>query len=146
VISGRAGRPRGVAGEAGTPRVVIADDDEDYAASLATLLEADGRVEVIGIASTGDEAVQLALWHDPDIVLMDVAMPGIDGVQATRLVRESRPRLCILMMSGTESDELRVEAQKAGAAGFMHKSRVLDNLVDAILELADREGHGVRKD
>jgi DNA-binding NarL/FixJ family response regulator len=125
--------------------VLIADDDEQFAASLAALLEADGRVEVIGIAATGEEAVQLAVWHDPDIVLLDVAMPGIDGVEATRLVRESRPRLCILMVSGTESKELRDQARQAGAAALMHRSRVSDELVDAILELAGWEGDGARK-
>jgi DNA-binding NarL/FixJ family response regulator len=123
-----------------TPRVVIADDDEGFAASLAGMLEADGRVEVIGIASSGEEAIQLSLWHDPDIVLMDAAMPGIDGIEATRLVRESRPRLCILMVSGTESEALRERARQAGAAGLMHKSRIPNELVDAILELASSEG------
>ena len=122
-----------------TPRVVIADDDEQFASSLASMLEADGRVEVIGIASNGEEAVQLALWHDPDIVLMDAVMPGIDGVEATRLVRQSRPRLCILMVSGAESGQLRERAREAGAAGFMHKSRIPDELVDRILELAAGE-------
>jgi DNA-binding NarL/FixJ family response regulator len=134
-----------VADPAGAPRVLIADHDEQFAASLATLLEADGRVEVIGIAATGEEVVQLAVWHDPDIVLMDVAMPGIDGVEATRLVRESRPRVCILMVSGTESEEVRDQARQAGAACLMHKSRVRDELVDAILELADSEGDGAHR-
>ena len=122
------------------PRVVIADDDEAYAASLARMLEADGRVEVIGIASNGEEAVQLALWHDPDIVLMDAIMPGIDGVEATRVVRESRPRLCILMVSGEESEELRDRAREAGAAGLLHKARIPDELVDRILDLSSARG------
>jgi DNA-binding NarL/FixJ family response regulator len=128
------------------PRVVIADDDESFAASLADLLEGDGRVEVIGIASNGEEAVQLALWHDPDIVLMDAVMPGIDGVEATRLVRESRPRLCILMLTGEESHELRERARQAGAAGLVHKTRIPEELVDRILELVPVRGAGAGGD
>jgi two-component system, NarL family, response regulator DesR len=128
------------------PRVVIADDDEAFAASLADLLEADGRVEVIGIASNGEEAIQLALWHDPDIVLMDAVMPGIDGIEATRLVRESRPRLCILMVSGAESKELRDRAREAGAAGLVHKARIPEELVDRILELDPVKGAGTHPD
>jgi two-component system response regulator DesR len=128
------------------PRVVIADDDETFAGSLADLLEADGRVEVIGIASNGEEAIQLALWHDPDIVLMDAAMPGIDGIEATRLVRESRPRLCILMVSGAESKELRDRAREAGAAGLVHKARIPEELVDRILELDPVKGSRTHPD
>jgi DNA-binding NarL/FixJ family response regulator len=122
------------------PRVVIADDDEEFASSIATMLETDGRFEVIGIASNGEEAIQLALWHDPDVVLMDAAMPGIDAVEATRIVHQSKPRLCLLMLSGTESEELRERAREAGAVGFMHKSRTPDELVDRILELTSGEG------
>lgn len=123
------------------PRVVIADDDERFAASLAALLEADGRVEVVGIAANGEEAVQLAVWQDPDVVLMDVAMPRLDGIEATRLVRESRPRLCILMVSGDESEAVRDRARRAGAAGFIPKSRVEEEVVDAVLDLASPPGN-----
>jgi DNA-binding NarL/FixJ family response regulator len=129
-----------------SPRVVIADDDEGFAASLASLLEADGRVEVIGIAADGEEALQLAVWQDPDVVVMDVAMPGIDGIEVTRLVRESKPRVCILMVSGTESVELRDKAHSAGAAGFLHKSQIRDEIVDAIVRLAAGEGAGDNRD
>jgi len=128
--------------EGRSPRVVIADDDAGFASSLATLLEEDGRVEVIGIAANGEEAVQLACWQDPDVVLMDVTMPLIDGIRATQLVREAKPRLCILMVSGSESTSLRDQARKAGAAAFVHKSRVSEEIVDTIVELAARESRG----
>lgn len=122
------------------PRVLIADDDERFASTLAALLEADGRVEVIGIAGNGEEAVQLACWQDPDIVLMDVRMPRLDGVEATRLVRQSKPRLCILMVSGSGTDLIEQQAREAGAAGFMHKSRLPTELVDVMLELSGQDG------
>lgn len=122
------------------PRVLIADDDSRFASTLATLLESDGRVEVIGIAGNGEEAVQLAVWQDPDIVLMDARMPRVDGIEATRLVRQSKPRLCILMVSGSESRALERRAREAGAAGFVHKSRVGADVVDLILALASPSG------
>jgi len=126
------------------PRIVIADDDDRFADALATLIEADGRVEVIGIASNGDEAVQLSVWQDPDVVLMDAVMPGIDGVEATRLVRVGKPRICILMVSGDESEELQERAREAGAAGFLHKSRFASEILDVILELAAHQEHEPR--
>lgn len=122
-----------------TARVVIADDDELFASALATALDSDGRVEVIGIAANGEEAVQLACWQDPDIVLMDVEMPLLGGLEATELVRQSRPRVCVLIISGQEPDSLAVDAERAGAAGFLHKQRIPDELVDRILELCPDE-------
>jgi DNA-binding NarL/FixJ family response regulator len=125
-----------------TARVVIADDDELFAAALAAELESDGRVEVIGIAANGEEAVQLACWQDPDIVLMDVEMPLLGGLEATELVRQSRPRVCVLIISGREPDSLAAAAERAGAAGFLHKQRIPDELVDRILELWPHEPLG----
>lgn len=115
-------------------RVVIADDDESYAELVAALLHVRPELEVIGIAKDGEEAVQLACWQDADIVLMDVDMPRIDGVVATRLVREARPRVCVLMLTG--ADPVRVqEARAAGAAGYVDKLNAPAELVPAILAL-----------
>jgi DNA-binding NarL/FixJ family response regulator len=120
-------------------RVVVADDDQLFASGLAAALESDERVEVIGIAANGEEAVQLACWQDPDIVLMDVEMPLLGGLEATELVRQSRPRVCVLIISGHEPDSLAADAERAGAAGFIHKQRIPDELVDRILELCPDE-------
>jgi DNA-binding NarL/FixJ family response regulator len=115
-------------------RVVIADDDESYAELVAALLHVRPELEVIGIAKDGEEAVQLACWQDADIVLMDVDMPRIDGIVATRLVREARPRVCVLMLTG--ADPARVhEARVAGAAGYVDKLNAPGELVPAILAL-----------
>ena len=88
-------------------RVVIADDDERYAELIAMLLQSRPELEVIGIAKDGEEAVQLACWQDADVVLMDIDMPRIDGIVATRLVREAKPRMCVLMLSGADPGTLR---------------------------------------
>jgi DNA-binding NarL/FixJ family response regulator len=115
-------------------RVLIADDDERHAALVAGLLQEVDELEVVGIAKDGEEAVQLACWQDADIVVMDLEMPKIDGITATRLVREARPRLCVLMLSG--ADPARIdEARDAGAAGYVDKSSAFTDLVPALLAL-----------
>ena len=120
--------------ERGPLRVVIADDDERYAELVAGLVHDRTEFEVIGIAKDGEEAVQLACWQDADIVLMDVDMPRIDGIVATRLVREARPRLCVLMLSGADPERME-EARAAGAVGYVNKLHAPENLVPALLAL-----------
>jgi DNA-binding NarL/FixJ family response regulator len=115
-------------------RVVIADDDERYAELIADLLHGRPELEVIGIAKDGEEAVQLACWQDADIVLMDVDMPRIDGILATRLVREARPRMCVLMLSGADPERIE-EARAAGAIGYVDKLHAPEDLVPALLAI-----------
>jgi DNA-binding NarL/FixJ family response regulator len=115
-------------------RVLIADDDERYAELVADLLHRVEELEVVGIAKDGEEAIQLACWQDADVVVMDVEMPKIDGITATRLVRQARPRLCVLMLSG--ADPARVaEAREAGAAGYVDKAAAPADLVPTLLSL-----------
>ena len=119
------------------PRVIIADDDAQFAEMVAALIEADGRFEVVGVAADGEEAVQLATWQDPDVLLLDIEMPLVDGLTACRLVREARPRICILMVSGG-SPERAQEALDAGAAGYVDKVEAPENLLSTVLALASR--------
>jgi DNA-binding NarL/FixJ family response regulator len=116
-------------------RVVIADDDEAYAELVAALLHRSSELEVIGIAKDGEEAVQLACWQDADLVVMDIDMPRIDGITATRLVRKARPRVCVLMLSAAEPDRI-VEARDAGAAAYVNKLDGPADLVSTLLALA----------
>jgi DNA-binding NarL/FixJ family response regulator len=112
-------------------RVVIADDDAAFAQLLATLVDDVHGFEVVGIAADGEEAVQLAIWQDADVVLMDIDMPKIDGLRATELLRKSRPRACVLFVSGLE-DERTTKARGSGAAGFIPKLRAAEQL-EAVL-------------
>ena len=112
-------------------RVVVADDDPGFLEAVAAALETDGRFEVVGLAADGEEAFQLACWQEPDVVVMDIGMPKIGGVEATRLLRRSKPRICVLMVSGEEPERLN-EARQAGAVGFVSKARSMDELGDAI--------------
>lgn len=115
-------------------RVLIADDDERYAELVADLLQRVDELEVVGIAKDGEEAIQLACWQDADVVIMDVEMPKIDGITATRLVRQARPRLCVLMLSGVDPARID-EAREAGAAGYVDKANAPVDLVPALLAL-----------
>jgi DNA-binding NarL/FixJ family response regulator len=119
-------------------RVVIADDHRLFAQALEAILATDDRIEVVGHAADGSEAVRLALSLDPDVVLMDIAMPVMDGFQAARQIRKQRTAACILMLTGSNSRTDVDRAREAGAAGYVTKDRIAAELVDAILEVVRR--------
>jgi DNA-binding NarL/FixJ family response regulator len=119
-------------------RVLVADDHRLFAQALEAILATDDRLEVAGHASDGAEAVQLALALDPDVVLMDIAMPVMDGFQATKQIRKQRPRARVLMLTGSNSRIDVDRAREAGAAGYVTKDRIAAELIDAILEVVNR--------
>jgi DNA-binding NarL/FixJ family response regulator len=113
-------------------RVLIADDEPLFADALEALLEADGRVQVVGRAADGREAIDLARELEPDLVLMDLSMPGVDGFDATREVTaDGGPRVLVLTGSDDPADVAR--ARTAGAAGYLTKDQIAETLVEAIL-------------
>jgi DNA-binding NarL/FixJ family response regulator len=116
-------------------RVLIADDHRLFAQALEAILEADERIEVAGHARDGREAVELAASLHPDVILMDIAMPAMDGFQATRLIRKADPTASILMLTGSNSRSDVDRARKAGAAGYVTKDRIAAELIDAIVEV-----------
>jgi two-component system, NarL family, response regulator len=119
-------------------RVLIADDHRLFAEALEAILATDERVEVVGYARDGHEAVELWERHRPDITLMDIAMPALDGVAATEAIRKLDDGACILMLTGSNSRTDVDRARKAGAAGYVTKDRIAAELIDAILEVAAR--------
>ena len=119
-------------------RVLIADDHRLFAQALQAILATDERIEVVGHASGGAEAVELEGELDPDVTLMDIAMPGMDGFQATRLIRRRKPNACILILTGSNSRSDVDEARRAGAAGYVTKDRIAAELVDAIIEVGTK--------
>jgi DNA-binding NarL/FixJ family response regulator len=116
-------------------RVLIADDHRLFAQALEAILATDDRIEVAGHAADGAEAVRLALTLEPHVILMDIAMPVMDGFQATKQIRKQRSNACILMLTGSNSRTDVDRAREAGAAGYVTKDRIAAELIDAILEV-----------
>jgi len=119
-------------------RVVIADDHRLFAQALEAILATDERIEVAGHANDGAEAVRLGLSVDPDVILMDIAMPVMDGFQATKQLRKQRPNARVLMLTGSNSRTDVDRARESGAAGYVTKDRIAAELIDAILEVVAR--------
>jgi len=119
-------------------RVVIADDHRLFTQALEAILASDERIEVAGHANDGAEAVRLGLSVDPDVILMDIAMPVMDGFQATKQLRKQRPNARVLMLTGSDSRTDVDRARESGAAGYVTKDRIAAELIDAILEVVER--------
>jgi two-component system nitrate/nitrite response regulator NarL len=119
-------------------RVLIADDHRLFAETLEALLATEDRVEVVGAARDGKEAVRLTRKLRPDVILMDISMPVMDGFEATRRIREDRGDACVLMLTGSNSRTDVDLARKAGAAGYVTKDRIAAELIDAIVEVVSR--------
>jgi len=117
-------------------RVLIADDHRLFAEALEVILAGDPRLSVVGHAADGKEAVRLAQELQPDVVLMDISMPVMDGIEAARAIREQDGGACILMLTGSNSRADVDGARRAGAAGYVTKDRIASELIDAIVEIA----------
>jgi DNA-binding NarL/FixJ family response regulator len=118
-------------------RILVAEDDEAFLDSLEAVLAADGRFAVAGRARNGREAVELARRLPLDAVVMDIEMPGIDGVEATRRLRERAPDLPVLAISGHEYEERVLEIRQAGAGDYVRKARMPEDLPAALAALLE---------
>jgi DNA-binding NarL/FixJ family response regulator len=115
-----------------TIRVLIADDQPLARAGFKAVLEATGAIKVVAEAENGEQAVELARRHEPDVVLMDVRMPGMDGIEATRRM----PKQKVLILTTFGLDDYIIEALRAGASGFLLKDAPLEELVGAVRTIA----------
>jgi DNA-binding NarL/FixJ family response regulator len=121
-------------------RVVVADDQELLRGGLRMILEAQPDLEVVGEAGDGAEAVRVAREHAPDVVLMDIRMPGVDGIEATRQISADPATSCqVLVLTTFDQDDYVYEALRAGAAGFLLKSTPPAGLVEAVRVVAGGE-------
>ena len=120
----------------GAVRVLLVDDHRLFAESLMSVLSEDERVDVIGIAANGAEAVRLAEDLQPDVILMDLRMPVMDGLEATRRIREAGLQCQILLLTGTETPVGAEDAAAAGANAFLRKERGVEELRQVFLEVA----------
>jgi DNA-binding NarL/FixJ family response regulator len=119
-------------------RILVAEDDESFLDAIALLLEQDARFTVAGRARNGRDAVDLAQRVGPDAVVMDIEMPVLDGVEATRLLRTAAPELPIVAVSGHDYEERVLEIRQAGANDYVRKARLSDELPRVLAALLNR--------
>jgi DNA-binding NarL/FixJ family response regulator len=117
-------------------RVLIADDDDLMRAGLVELLSGEPEIEIVGEASTGREAVERARRLDPDVVLMDVRMPDLDGIGATLELTRAAPSARVLILTTFEQDDYVFGALRAGASGFLLKRTRPEELIAAVRTIA----------
>jgi DNA-binding NarL/FixJ family response regulator len=133
-------------------RLLIADDHALVRSGLRSMLQWEPGIEIVGEAHNGREAVELCRSLRPDLVLMDVRMPEMDGLEATRAVKREHPEIGVLMVTMHENRDYMLEATKAGAAGYVLKDASRNELLSAVRRVVDAEpsnsqaaqpGHGV---
>ena len=122
-------------------RVAVVDDQALVRSGFTVLVRSDPDLEVVGEAAEGAEAVELAVRERPDVILMDVRMPGVDGIEATRrITADERTAACkVLILTTFDLDEYVFEALRAGASGFLLKDTLPDELLAAIRVVAEGE-------
>ena len=113
-------------------RVLICDDQAVVREGLAALLAGTATLHIVGVAEHGREAFDMVGTYDPDVVLMDLHMPILNGVKATRLIREHHPEVAVLVLTTYDSDDWLRDAIEAGAAGYLLKDTRRDDLIKAI--------------
>ncbi|MBN2085621.1 MAG: response regulator transcription factor [Anaerolineales bacterium] len=113
-------------------RVLICDDQEIICEGLEKILGTDPEIQVVGIALDGREAIEKVRQNPPDVVLMDLKMPGTNGVQATRAIRQAHPETRVLVLTTYDEDEWLFDAIRSGASGYLLKDTPRHELLDAV--------------
>ena len=119
-------------------RVLVVDDEQLFVEMVEAMLATEPLIDVVAHAYNGREAVNRALEVDPDVTLMDLAMPEVDGIQAIAQIRAADPDACILVLTGGNNPADIDEARKAGAAGYLTKDRIATELIPAVRQLGSR--------
>jgi DNA-binding NarL/FixJ family response regulator len=119
-------------GEEGIIRVAVVDDQRLFTKGISGLVDMLPGVEAVGVAYNGEEAIALCRKEEPDVVLMDISMPKMDGISATRMIKDLLPQTAVVILTGHEEDEHVFEGIKAGAQGYLLKDAELEDLSRAI--------------
>jgi DNA-binding NarL/FixJ family response regulator len=123
-------------------RVLIADDHALFRAGIRVILSSRPDIEVVGEAGDGEEAIALCRKTHPDLVMMDLTMPKLDGIEATRTIKAEFPRTSVLILTAFADEDLLMEAVRAGAAGYVVKDSVGPiELLDAVRGILNGESH-----
>ncbi|HEY7195806.1 MAG TPA: response regulator transcription factor [Gaiellaceae bacterium] len=117
--------------------VLIADDHDQFVSVLEAILVTEKDLAVLGVATDGEEAVELSAELEPDVVLMDISMPVMDGFEATRRIRATRPGTNVIIVTGSSAEEDRAQAREVGAVAYVQKERILEELAPAVRSAAD---------
>jgi DNA-binding NarL/FixJ family response regulator len=121
----------------GVYRIVVAEDDEEFTAALEAVIESDPRFEITAVARNGAECLEMVAAEEPDAVVMDIEMPDVDGIEATRAILATAPDIPIVAISGFDYEERVLEIRRAGARDYVRKSCVPDHLCEALAALLD---------
>ena len=124
-----------------TIRLLICDDQAIVCEGLRAILTPVSQIEVVGIANNGAEAIDLTRAKQPDLVLMDLKMPKMNGIQATKAIREQFPNVRILVLTTFDADEWVIDAIRNGASGYLLKDTPQEELVKAIIDTANGLSH-----
>ena len=122
---------------AGRIRVMVVDDHPIMRSGLRDTLEASGRFDVVGLAGDGEEAVRTVEDLKPEVIVMDVMMPGKDGIDACREIMEILPDTRVMMLTASSEEDAVIEAVAAGATGYLQKFSRPEELVEAVLDVAE---------
>jgi DNA-binding NarL/FixJ family response regulator len=122
-------------------RVLICDDQWIVSQGLEAILGAERDIQVVGIASDGAEALEKVAQVHPDVVLMDLRMPGMNGIEATRLIRERFPQVKVLVLTTYGTDDWLFEAVRSGASGYLLKGTPREALIEAVHGTAEGRTH-----
>ena len=122
-----------------TIRIILADDEELIRFGLMGILSSEEDMEVVGEASTGSDALRLCHSLSPDLVLMDVEMPEMDGLSATHQLKEELPTISVLVLTAHDNPDYLLEAVRAGAAGFILKESALQQVASAVRTVMNGE-------
>jgi DNA-binding NarL/FixJ family response regulator len=117
-------------------RILLVDDHELVRQGIAAMLTSASDIEIVGQARTGREAIEYTRRDLPDVVLMDVKMPDMDGLEATRRIKEERPRTAVIMVTMHDNPNYLRDAVRAGAAGYLLKDVSGEELIDAVRQVA----------
>ena len=126
----------------GRARVLVAEDDDLLAEMVTAILGADERIEVVGRVADGTEAVEQTLTLSPDVVLMDIHMPGLDGIAAAEILRDRGSRARVVILTGSDMRGVAERAREAGAVGYLSKERAGRELVTVTLDAAAQKPRG----